>query len=627
MMSVTRSSLGTRFDLRWVLGLLVVASACTEAADGRDTLGETDGTDTEMLDESSGGEDTEDPTGVEPSDFGPEEEFELRLGDDDPPPLMLEMNRDEVAELFGDRADEVLLTELDSTALLTNTLEEVKHACGDAWMLDDENPRHDCSLTPLGRSFQGPDGTWQTSAEYAMVRILTMTPANVDVSGTSSESLASLADALGIGGGYGEILGNALGIPKTQEIVSTQALVRAFKENFVASHPAIAEDAKLAFYLSDALSDLATMTERYGPSDGHPGVVDPAFEVYGEVFGPDFQMRAIADSNLRTVDAIDAEGGKGFLTMVVDRVGPTYDDELEFDFTDTERFALEGVVENLTVDMQFTIPEMNTFIDSCLGAPPCHENQPDNPVGNGSVWATDPWSFELNVAAAARYDYVERIFVDSYLLGTAQIEIGQGNNPPGWVHYDIPFNIGSPPEDQYLWETILEVAQVALHETQFATFGEGQADISFIVRDLPIGLTGSVAAEQVRPYLQEQAPALSDFILGNYRESDDAADVYWRATESGDPYLFFIHPDDLVDEAPFEYRLPGFFSTPELDESSRVSQLTYAGVADTEREKFLVPAGETTIYYEDERGVVCRLRLVRSDAASTSVTAFLATAN
>lgn len=616
----------TRSRVSWWLGVLLVAQGCTEVADGRDTLGETDGTDTEDIDEASTSGGTEDPTGVEPSDFGPEAEFELRLGDEDPPALMLEMDRTEVAELFGDRADEVLLIELDSTALLTNTLEEVKHACGDAWMLDNENPQHDCSLTPLGESFEGPDGTWRTSAEYAMVRILTMTPANVDVTGTSSESLASLADALGIGGGYGEILGNALGIPRTQEIVSTQSLVRAFQEHFVGSHPAIGENATLEFHLSDALSDLATMTERYGPADGHPGVVDPGFEVYGEVFGPQFKMRAVAESNLRTVDALDAEIGKGFLTMVVDRVGPTYDDELEFDFTDPERFALEGVVENLTVDMQFTIPEMDTFVDSCLGAPPCHENGPDNPVGTGSVWATDPWSFELNVAAAARYDYLERIFVDSYLLGTAQIEIGQGFNPPGWVHYDIPFNIGSPPEDQYLWETILEVAQVALHETQFATFGEGQADISFIVRDLPIGLTGSAAAEKVRPYLQEQAPALSDFILGNYRESDDPADVYWRATESGSPYLFFVHPDDLVADAVYAYRLPGFFSSPDLDESSRVSSLTYAGVADTVREKFLVPAGETTLYYEDERGVVCRLRLVRGDSESSTVTAFLATA-
>src|ERR1043165_2063530 len=97
----------------------------------------------------------ESTTAEDPSDFGPEQTFDVRVNDDVPPPLVLQMNRDEVAQLFGDRADEVLLLELDSTTLLTETLDQIKNACGQFWREDDPDPGHDCSLTPLGQTFMG----------------------------------------------------------------------------------------------------------------------------------------------------------------------------------------------------------------------------------------------------------------------------------------------------------------------------------------------------------------------------------------------------------------------------------------------------------------------------------------
>lgn len=585
---------------------LLVACAADDAAlgtDGGDGTASTGGDDA-----PSGGSDT---SGQPPSDWGPEQEYELRLGDDDVPPLTLSMSRDEVAELFGDRADEVLLLELDSTALLENTLEEVKLACGIAWRLDNENPNHDCSVTALGQSFEGPDGTWRTSPEYAMVRILTMTPANVDVSGTSSSSLQSLADALGVGGGYSEILADALGIPRTQEIVSTASLVYAFQTAFVGSHPAIGEGGRIPFYLSDALADLATMSETLGPADPHPGLVDPSFQVSGQVFGPDFAMNAIAESNLRLVDGIDADGGKGFLTIVEDQTGPTYDDELEFDFSDPERFSLEGVVSELEVDMRFALGEDDGFVDSCLTSP-CTTNLPETPYDANSVWSLEPWTLEYNVALAAYEEYKERTFSESYLLGTASVELGQNGNPPGWTEYSVPLNIGDPPEDQYVWETILEVAQVALHNTPFTTFSEGDANIAFTVENIPIGLSGEEAAEAVRPFLQEQASLLSDFILGDYREDNDRVDLYWRRADDGQPYLYFSEPGDLASTADYAAELPGFFAAPTLAPGSKLSTREVAGVSDTTHEKWAPPEGESTIYFADDLGTVFRLRIVRT---------------
>lgn len=588
-----------------LLTFALATAACADPTDEATSMSGNASTADDGDDDDGSDDDTE-----MPGEFGPEESLELRISADDPPPLVLEMDRGEVTELFGDRASEVLLLELDSTTLLTETLEQVKYACGSAWENDDPDPHHDCSLTALGQTFAGPDGTWQTSAEYALVRILTMTPANTVVTGTSSEDLQELSDTLGIGGGYNQILSDALGIPRTQSIVSTAGLVQTFRDNFVATHPNVGEGGALAITLEDALTDMATMTDRYGPLDGHPGVVDPTFVVHGEVLADDFQMHAVAESNLRLVDGIDGDQGKGFMSVVADRVGPTYDDELEFDFADPERFSLTGLVDSPTVDLRFRTEEVGYFVQSCLGEPPCQDNAPGSPVDAASVWALDPWTLEYNVTAGARNDYEDLMFYGSYAVGTAKVLIGQDGNPPGWVEYDIPFGLGNPPEQQYIWETINEVAQVALHSTPFSVIPEGQANVAFTLFDVPCGLSGPAAAEAVRPYLQEQASELSDFILGDYKKNNDHLDVYYTIGDNGDPYLFFVNESDLREGEPYTYARPGFYRTSALED--KVSESVVVGLSDTEHEKLLIPEGETTVYYEDDGGLVYRLRIERT---------------
>jgi len=589
----------------WVWSVLALCGCA--GTDEASTVTASSGSESGADDEGSGDDDTE-----QPGEFGPEDSYELRLTEDEPSPLVLEMNRDEVAELFGDRAADVLLLELDSTVLLTETLENIKMACGSAWQQDSADPNHDCSLTPLGQTFQGPDGTWQTSAEYALVRILTMTPANVVVTGTSSEGLQELADLLGIGGGYGSILAEALGVPRTESIVSTDGLVETFQTNFVGTHPNVGPGGSLSITLQDALTDMATMTDRYGPIDGHPGVVDPSFVVHGEVLGPDFQMRAVAESNLRLVDGIDGDQGKGFMSVIADRTGPGYDDELEFDFTDPEKFAITGLVESPTVDLRFRTLEVDWFVQSCTGDPPCQSNTPETPVDAASVWSLDPWMLEYNVTAAARADYAERIFYGSYALGTTKVLIGQDGNPPGWVEYDIPFDLGNPPLPQYLWETILEVAQVALHEPPYASIPEGNANVAFTLFDVPCGLSGPTAAEAVRPYLQEQASELSDFILGDYKKNNDRLDFYYARADDGQTYLWFVTEGDLKDGEPYTYARPGFYRTSALSQDDKLSDTVVVGVSDTTHEKLAIAEGETVVYYEDDGGNVFRVRIERS---------------
>ncbi len=600
--------------MRWwsVVGMLAVFGGCGSPS-GREDAG--DITDPPLDTAGDEGDESDAPP------LGTEAVFELRLADAAPAPLTLEMNKDEVAELFGERADEILLLELDSTPLLTNTLTTVRDACGLAWQFDDPDPHHDCSLTPLGQTFVGPDGTWQTSAEYAMVRLLTMTSANVDVSGTSSEGLAGLADALSwIIDDYGTILSDVLGIERTETVITTDALVASFRENFVATHPAAGEGGTLGLTLGDALSNLSTLADRYGPAGAHPGVIDPSYPVQGEVFGPDFKMIAKADSNLRVVDGIDADridagAGKGFASIVVDRTGPTYEDELEFDFNDPEKFRVEGLIEDLTIDLRFKVGEHPQFVPSCTGSGVCQGNLPGAPTSASSVWSRDPWDIEFLVTDAAYRDYVNLPpFSVTYLLGSASVDVGRNGNPLGWIEYFVFLGLGNPPEDQYVWETILEVAQVRLHDSGFATFPEG-VEIAFTIEDIPCGLTGSEAAEAVRPYLQEQASDISDFLLGDYKDANDPVDFYYRRAEDGRAYLYFTAPEDRPAAAAYDYARPGFFADPEL--TRRASATNVVGLADTAHEKLALPTGESHYYFEDDNGTRYRARFVVPEDDST----------
>lgn len=556
-------------------------------------------------------------------DFGPEQGYPLRLDERDPPPLQLSMTREEVADLFGDEAQSIRLLSLDPSPLLQGTIEALRNACGTEWQQDDPNPDHDCSLTELGQSFGGGKVPWPSSPEYALVRLLTMTPANADVTGTSTESLAALVDALASVGEidpFSQVLADTLGVERTQPVISDASMVAALREHFVGSHPAVGDAHELEVTLADALEDLAPLAERYGPAGDHPGII--AGEVSGEVFGPDFRMVVSADSNLRIMDGVDASGGKGFVTLVDDRAGPTFDDELEFDFEDPSRFALEGLVDDLVVDLRVGLAEHDGFVASCVGDPPCQDNRPDDPVDENSVWTLPEHTLEYVITSAGLRDYGERVYFALYVNMLAQVHIGQEDDPPGWLHYEVAGGLGDPPGDQYLWEVVLEVAQVALHHTPFQDFPEGAANVAFTVRDVPVGLTGAEAVEAVKPYLQEQAPLLSDLLLGNYRENNDPVDFYYRRGEDGGAYLFFVGAEDLPANVEYPYATTGFFSDAEL--TDKVSQVQIGGLRDESHEKIALSPGETVLYFADDQGQTYRLRAVMPGDDDSEIEVFVA---
>lgn len=615
--------------LRVVVSLACLA-ACGGGGDGRTSDTDTaPATTTVTTAPTTTDPPTSSDTTGEPGEFGPEDEFVLRLNDDPVPPLVLELDKAESAELFGDVAREIALIEIDSEALLKNTLDQIKTACGTDWQLDHADPKHDCSKTPLGQSFKGPDNTWQSSAEYSLLRILTMTPANCAVAGTSIEGVAELAGLIDEGecqgspdnGGncdFGGILAETLGIARTEEFITTPELVLSLQQRLLATHPGIGGDgSKLPVNLEDALTDLATLKTKLGPSGDHPGVLDPSFPTYSEVLTADFRMKVEASSNLRLLDGIDLDKGKDYMSTVVDLTGPTYDDVLEFDFLDPAKFTITGVADNPTVDMRFAVYEHPSFINSCAGDEACKQNLPENEamveaMWPGSAWAIDKWLLESIVVAGGRFKYKDRVFSKCYkdtifksCAFGAQIDVGP--QPPGWTLFDIIFNLGNPPKDQYVWELINEVAQVALHTPPAGDIPEGGADVAFTLFDIPIGVSGPQVAEAVRPFLQDQAGKISDELLGDYKKNNGALDFYYRRGADGLPYLFFSTPADLQDGTPPDhYPNPGFFDCPEVDPSCKVSSLELDGAGDTTHEKIKLPAGATTLYMQDDAGTVYR---------------------
>lgn len=597
------------------------ASSATEPTTGAPTT--TAGTDAPTT--TGGGEDA----------FGPEQEFELRLNDDPVPPLKLSMNKAEVAQLFGDKAGDILLVEVESKTLLENSLDEIKNACGTSWTADAADPKHDCSKTPLGQTFKGPDDTWQTSAEYSLVRILTMTPANAEVEGTSIEGMQGLADGLGIGGGFGQILSESLGIKRTEPFITTPELVVALQQNLLATHPGVGGDGtKLPVYLDDALSDLTTLSTKLGPAGPHPGVIAPGFETKSEVLTADFAMNVEAASNLRLLDGVDLSKGKDYMSTVVDNVGPTFGDPLEFDFNDPAKFNITGVAADPRVDMRFALQENDAFINSCAGDDACKQNLPENidlvkAMWPQSAWAIDPWQLERIIVAGGREKYKNRVFDKCYevlFLCALGAHVYIGPDPPGWAKFDVFLDLGNPPKDQFVWELINEVAQVALHTPPGVTIPEGQADVAFTLRDIPIGVSGAQIAESVRPYLQDQAPAIAQLLLGDYWKNNGAVDFYYRRADDGLPYLFYVTQDDLPPGTPYSYATPGFFTCPETEPGCKASSTSLPGVGDTTHEKLRLDAGETVLYLRDDAGALYRARFLVPEGGASTITVRVAAA-
>lgn len=538
------------------------------------------------------------------------------------PTLRFELDRDGVNEIIAENVQrDIRVLQLDTTSLLTNSLNQIKTSCGTLWQQDSADPKHDCSTTPLGQTY---GANWRMTPEYSFVRLLTMTPANVVVDGTSVAGLKGLANALNIGGGFNTILAELLGISKTQEIVGTPAVVKALQDYWLTSHPAVLAGAKLPITLYDAMQDLAPLSTKLGPAGGHPGILDPSFVTRSVVFGPNFKMILVASSNLRWLDGIDLSGDgtraqKDYIAVVVDTTGATRDDVLEFDFTSPSKFDVQGLVAAPTVDLKMKVLENDAFIPSCTGNA-CKANKPSTPYDTKYVWSLPHWQLEKLLGGAGHNQYGARSgYRKGYLLNSAVVSCGYDSDPAGWSTFSVILGLGDPPPPQYIWELILEVGQVALHRIGNTTLAEGAADVAFTLRGIPVGLSADDIRTAMRPELQNQRQLLSDKLLGDYRKNNGAVDFYYKRGADNVPYLFFAAAGDPLPGGSYNYSQPGFFADEAL--TTKLSSTTAGTSGDSTHEKLRLATGETTAYMRDDLNQVYRLRFV-TEADPTEIRVF-----
>ena len=655
---------------------------------------------------SSGGDSETTPTTDPTEDSGEptasELRYFLRIDDDPVPPVRLEMDRAKVLEVFGEEATKnIKLLDVDSTPLLDEVLARIQSSCGDRWDNYDYDPAdkadpnkpskananfpgdpnsipnfdlpidpaHDCSLTELGQTYGKTKFEWQHSPQFAMVRLLTMTPRNAVMKGTILEDFESYImegffDKNPNGFTFADILAASLFCGAeanptactenlndskmlnsqankahekklhTRAFIPTSVLADVLKRTLMASHPNIANDqGLLPVTLYDALYDMKPLADKFGPAGDHPGLLmhDDAdnngvdeFTTRSDALTADFKMAAVADSNLRLVEGIDASVGAGSMFISSDPLSP-----LAFDFLDETKVQLLGIAQNPIVDMRMRIaevgpsqnPPVNGVVPSCdLGLDPCLDNLPATPVGTEYIWSQPVWSLERIVAEAAYASFNDLTYPFYCFVGknpcSASASIGkQPASAPGWTEFLIGIDGLEAPPAQYLWELLLSVAQVAVHNPAVDNkpIKEGDANPVFALKNLSIGLDAEAMIALIRPNLQAQAAYIANIILGKYWKHNARLDFYYRrATPEAPPVLFFVNDDDPrpddTGEAllPFAYDKVGFFSDPAL--TDKVSSTQVDGVPEADHEKYRLPEGETVLYMQDDEQKTYRLR-------------------
>lgn len=657
--------------------LVVLAGACGDepatSASASASEGETDATGTSAGDDTTTAElpTTGDPTGVPVDSEG---RYFLRIDDEPVPPVVLEMDKAKVIEVFGDDAlRKIKLLDVDSTPLLLNVLGQIQSACGDWWdeskSVPDSNdvdmdgntselilkppPPPNCAMgNSLGASF---GDNWKTSPEFALVRLLTMTPATAVVKGTSLESFEDVVFVdMGKNKDFRDVLFESMFdasdmATKNTAFVPIPRLVEVLQTNLLGSHPYVNPKTPehpegtnpggktLPITLYDAVNDMRPLADELGPQGGHPGVLLPdsdGFVTQSDALTPDFLMRAVADSNLRLVEGIDASNGAGSM-FISSAASP-----LRFDFNDPDKVQMLGIADAPTMDMRLSLRESPAEIPSCTTNEACKGNFPTDftssshpmggaPVGDTYVWSTEPWLLEHIVARSGLLTYESRKpFKHCYFyikaLCVFEVSIGTGN-PLGWSIFTDKIEDVDVPPPQYLWELLLEIAQIAVHDPTgdgIPDIQEGEAEPTYALKGVPIGLTAEEMIAQIRPNLQEQADFIANVILGKFWKHNDHLDFYYRRGEDGGaPMLFFIGPDDprpsasdagTLDET-YAYASPGFFADEAL--SDKLSSTDLPGTDDTTHEKLQLATGETVVYMQDDAGQTYRLRFFVPDGA------------
>lgn len=454
-----------------------------------------------------------------------------------------------------------------------HTLEDLRRmprrVLEDIWLLDlDVTPLTTNALEQL-RELDPAEAAQLPQAAQNMRTLLKLTPDNVVLEGTNLAELADLSAAVGIP--TARAFGNLLEVDVTDEFVPPDIVAEVIADNIIGTHPnallrrgPVTDEHPDGMYpvaprslpltMADVVTNFEDLAVRFGPTGDHPGFVVEARGV--SVVEDSFRMRSRVNVNALPYKGVDLDNvSEASVSSVGDQIDTLHD------FSRDDWLELEGLVDDPRVEvLTIRVDENPAFVQGGTSRMP--EGKGDSPV-----WANPVWEFESVLAEMGRRT-AEGIsdHCDEYDLATGAVAFSACMDAAGWVTMETFNNIGSPPDPAYLWDLNLEIGQARLHDGGLA---EGDANVQFTVRDVPVGIPPEQMVAQLRENIRANPEALREFatlLLDNARGD---ADFFYRR-DGDEDWLVFVSAADIRlddDGAPvreYGYAAVGFFANESL---------------------------------------------------------------
>lgn len=492
------------------------------------------------------------------------------------------------------------------------------------WLLDLELSGGPASPQLLDNALKGIralDPATLGQAERNMQALLEMTPDNANLEGTALDELTALAPLLGLA--PEAVMADLFDIGVEDTFLAEEMVSRAIRELVIETHPnqrtrlgPRTQDnpdgvypvapGSLAVTLEDVLTDFQSFAERFGPYDSggeyHPGFISG--EIHSQIVEDDFALQVRANANALPYKGLDLTNTH---IASVASVGSQIDDL--FDFNDPNWLQIEGLTEGEPTIESLTLQVVENDALVASGRSPVPPG-----IGSSEAWELPAWNLEHLLIWAGQKSYADLDSNVAYYSPGHDDPIFQAQVVKGFQSFQVRGGLGSPPPPSYVWDVLLDVAQVRLHD---GGLKEGEADVAITLHDLPLGTDTATLQERIRENLREQPDllgAVANEVLDN---TEGAADFYYyRASpqapdaQQGD-WLFFVTEADIaVDEEgdpvrAYGYDSPGFFKDQALTEKVSTPE---ALDGDTAHEKVKIEQGDV-LYVADDAGAVFELRV------------------
>lgn len=455
-------------------------------------------------------------------------------------------------------------------------------------------------------------------AERNMQALLRMTPDTANLEGTSLASLIDLAPLLGVASQ--QVLADLFKMNVEDTFLSDAAIAATILKQVIATHPNAqtrlgpkteqnptgvypVSPGTLPVTLTDLATNFETFGKRFGPYDGvgvsHPGFVG---STTAQVLTDQFAITVRANANALPYKGVD-------LTTTEVASVSSIRSQIEglFDFADPNWMRVEGLVagEPKIDSLTFRIVESSDFVKGGLSPTPAG-------VGDSLGWQLPPWTLERVVLGAAQSSYGKLNSQVAYAAAGKTDPLFSAKVIDGFQEIGVQGGIGSPPLPSYVWDLLLETAQVRLHD---GGLREGEGNVAFTLRNVSLGTTTEEIQATVKANLRASPSSLLELTETVLASTQGAADFYYyRANDTNAPaqqgdWLYFVIPDDIengsdgVPVRPYSYAHPGFYR--DLALTQKVST-TAAVDGDTEHEKVRLE-DNPELYVEDETGALYRL--------------------